>query len=95
MQKQREILHVEVTGALSREGIPEVVEDLIEEVEQGKPLISEIFSIMMLEAPLVSVVVALALIIGHVEGWSVLGRYVDDVFDARKMKRDLTLYSFH
>jgi hypothetical protein len=76
MQKQSEKLRAEVTGALLREDIPEVVEDLIEEGGTGKPLISEMFSIMMLEAPLVSVVVVLALIIGHVEGWSVLGRYV-------------------
>jgi hypothetical protein len=80
MQKQSEKLRVEVTSALSREAIPEVAEDLIEEVGKGKSLISEILSIMMLEAPLVSIVVVLALIIGHIEGWSVLGRYVDDAF---------------
>jgi hypothetical protein len=76
MQKQSKTLHDEVTGALSREGIPDVVEDLIEEEGKEKPLISEIFSIMMLEAPLVSIVVVLALGIGHAEGWSMLGRYV-------------------
>lgn len=85
MQKQSEILYNEVTGALSRKGmdIPEVAEDRIEEVEKTKPLISEIFWIMMLEAPLVSVVVVLALVIGRVEGWSVLGRYVDGVFSPK------------
>jgi hypothetical protein len=96
IKKQSEKLRAEVTDVLSREGMSEVDEDLtVEEAGKEKPLISEVFSIMMLEAPLVLVVIVLALIIGRVEGWSVLGRYVDDMFEAFNVEYSLTLSSYH
>jgi hypothetical protein len=82
MEAHSEKVFAGVTDALSKADTPEVVEELREKTEKEKSLPDEIFSILMLEAPLVSIIVVLALIIGHIEGWPVLGRYAHSVFAA-------------
>lgn len=39
-------------------------------------LLDEIIEICLLEAPVVAIVVILAMVVGHIEGWSIFGRYV-------------------
>ena len=43
--------------------------------EKEPSLLSDIMAVVILEAPIVLVVVVFGLIIGHLEGWSIIERY--------------------
>ena len=61
------------------------------DAEEKEPsLFADIAAVVILEAPIVLVVVLIGLIIGHVEGWSIIERYVlvrrDDLYALRNLQ---------
>lgn len=77
MERKRAALRADILGALSKDGTPSGAgeENFTGAVGAAEvPLAKEICSILVLEAPIVALVLCLAILIGHVEGWTVFGR---------------------
>jgi hypothetical protein len=77
MKKKRRELRAKVIDTLATDELPsDVLDDTMQEDESEIPLRIEILTILLLEAPIVMVVLVLALLIGHYEGWTPRERYV-------------------
>ena len=77
LQRKEEKVSRSVIKSLAREQQSShswATDDSVGENMREKGFFQEVWSIVYLEAPIVAIVVILALIIGYVEGWSIIGR---------------------